>query len=123
MLADQRTRAVLHREWLIPAPAHHTDVAVALQDAIARREQEPGHASEVTVTADGDGDLVVGYTVDVDRDVLDHRSRVLAATVQRVRALAVEWSAAGGQSAATWRDASRLLHEALDGPSDGEPAR
>lgn len=123
MLADQRTRAVLHREWLVPLPVHHSDLAAALNAAAQRRGEEPGEAGEVTVTADGDGDLVVGYTVEVDRAELDRRAAFFEATIKRVRALAVEWSAIDGPSAVYWREASRILHQTLDGPVDEEPGR
>lgn len=123
MLADQRTRAVLYREWLVPLPAHHRDVDAALSAAALRREEESGNAADVTVTADEDGDLVVGYTVEVDRAELDRRAAYFEATIKRVRALAISWSAGGEEFAPVWREASRILHETLDGPGDEEPGR
>ena len=86
----------------------------------------------------GDDEIVIGYSVEqhpgpvadtvdkilkAERDEWQRKAGFAMATVKRVRALAIEWSAIGGESAAAWREASRMLHETLDGPSDEEPER
>lgn len=137
MHADQRTRTVVHHEWTLTTPAHHTEVAKALQVAGQKHDAEPGYPSDIVFTH-GDDEIVIGYSVEqhpdvvagavdkilkAERDEWQRKAGFAMATVKRVRALAIEWSAVGGESAAAWREASRMLHETLDGPSDEEPAR
>ncbi len=54
--------------------------------------------------------------VDPERDELERRLRVATDTVARVRQLAITWSASPGGT--LHREASRILHETLDGPGD-----
>lgn len=137
MHADERTRVVIHREWILDTPAHHTEVAKALQVAGQKHDAEPGYPSDIVFTH-GDDEIVIGYSVEqhpdvvagavdqilrAERDEYRRKAEFTMATVKRVRALAIEWSAVGGESAAAWREASRMLNETLDGPSDEEPGR
>lgn len=135
MQADEHTRTVVHREWILPTPAHHTEVLKALTVAAQKHDAEPGHPSDIAFTH-GDDEIVIGYSVerhpDVVAGVADQilrrerdgwrlKAEVAMATVKRVRQLAIEWSAATGIEASAWHGASMLLHETLDGPGD-EPA-
>lgn len=137
MHADQRTRTVVHHEWTLTTPAHHTEVAKALQVAGQKHDAEPGYPSDIVFTH-GDDEIVIGYSVEqhpgpitdtvdkilkAERDEWRRKAEFTMATVKRVRALAIEWSAVGGESAAAWREASRMLHETLDGPGDEGPGR
>ncbi|MEU0941083.1 hypothetical protein [Embleya sp. NPDC005971] len=63
MLAERRTRTVVHHEWTLPHPAHVTDVAQAVDVALATREREHPRATDITVTAE-DELLVIGYRVE-----------------------------------------------------------
>lgn len=137
MHADQRTRVVIHREWILDTPAHRTEVAKALQVADQKHDAETGNVGDIVFTH-GDDQIVIGYSVEqhpgsvgeavdqilrAERDEYRRLAEFTMATVKRVRALAIEWSAADGPSAANWREASRILHETLDGPSGEEPQR
>lgn len=132
MQADERTRTVTHHEWVLPSPAHHSEVAKALAVANQKRQAEPGYPTDIEFTH-GDDEIVIGYSVAVqpgpvgeavdqilraERDESRRKAEFTMATVQRVRGLAIEWSAATGSDAASWRQASMLLHAALDGPDD-----
>lgn len=137
MHADERTRVVIHREWILDTPAHHTEVAKALTVAGQKREAETGNVGDIVFTH-GDDQIVIGYQVEgsptglrreaearlqAERQEFRRAAESAEVTLKRVQDLAVEWSAVGGPSAANWREASRMLHETLDGPSDEEPAR
>jgi hypothetical protein len=63
MLADERTRTVVHHEWALPAPAHWGDVDAALRVAALKHGQELGRATDIEYRCE-DGTLVLGYTVD-----------------------------------------------------------
>lgn len=135
MQADERTRTVTHREWVLPTPAHHSEVAKALAVAHQERQAEPGYPTDIEFTH-GDDEIVIGYSVagtpqrplrectahcdDVerDRDEWERRAGFFEATIKRVRRLAVHWSAAAGTYADAWHQASADLHNALDGPDD-----
>ncbi|HZP49656.1 hypothetical protein [Actinocrinis sp.] len=135
MHADERTRVVIHREWVLDTPAHHTEVAKALMVAGQKHDAEPGRASDI-VFDHGDDCLIIGYEVEqehaselghaVDKivraDLAEWRRKAefLEATIKRVRQLAITWS---GDAESERRVASRELHETLDGPGDEEQAR
>lgn len=137
MQADERTRTIVHHEWTLNTPAHHTEVLKALTVAGQKHDAEPGYPTDIEFRH-GDDEIVIGYSVEqqpgpiadavdqilkAERDEYRRKAEVTMATLKRVRALAIEWSAVGGESAATWRHASMLLHAALDGPDDEEPER
>ncbi|MFI1580050.1 hypothetical protein [Embleya sp. NPDC020630] len=63
MLADRRTRTVVHHEWTLPHPAHISDVAMTLDVAETTRQREHPRATDITVTA-ADELLVIGYRVE-----------------------------------------------------------
>ena len=135
MIADERTRTVTHREWVLQVPVHHSEVAKALAVAARRRETEPGSTTDIEFTC-GDDEIVIGYSVagtpqrplrectahcdDVerDRDEWERRAGFFGATIERCRRLAVHWSAADGAYADTWHQSSADLHATLDGPGD-----
>jgi len=142
MQADERTRVVIHREWVLDTPAHHTEVAKALAVAGQKHDAEPGRASDI-VFDHGDDYLIIGYqvepppvksyattpaaewdrlakTVREERDEWQRKAEFAMATVKRVRQLAITWSA---DSESGLRAASRELHAILDGPGDEEQAR
>ncbi len=57
---------------------------------------------------------------------LQARAEFFEATVKRVRQLAISWSSLNSMDAhhpAAWHEASRALHEVLDGPGDEDPQR
>lgn len=137
MHADERTRVVIHREWILDTPAHHTEVAKALTVAGQKREAETGNVGDIVFTH-GDDQIVIGYQVEgsptglrreaearlqAERQEFRRAAESAEATLKRVQDLAVEWSAVSGPSAANWREASRILHATLDGPSDEESGR
>ena len=134
MQADERTRVVIHREWVLDTPAHHTEVAKALAVAGQKHDAEPGRPSDI-VFDHSDDYLIIGYEVEqhpevlkpaldavlrAERDEWRRKAEVTMATVKRVRQLAIAWSA---QNESGLRQASRELHETLDGPGDEEPPR
>ncbi|WP_161500768.1 hypothetical protein [Embleya scabrispora] len=63
MLADRRTRTVVHHEWTLQTPAHYTDVADAINAAVVARDNDPNADSSVLVTIDDDV-IVIGYRAD-----------------------------------------------------------
>lgn len=63
MHADERTRTVVHREWTLPTPAHHTEVAKVVAVAHQKHDAEPGHPTDVAFTH-GDDEIVIGYSVE-----------------------------------------------------------
>ena len=135
MHADERTRVVIHREWVLGAPAHHTEVAKALTIAGQKHDAEPGHPSDI-VFDHGDDYLIVGYQVEqerprvigqvaeasllADRDEWRRKAELFQATITRVRELAGTW--------ATWPDgtlreqAGRELLHVLDLPAPAADA-
>lgn len=137
MHADERTRTITHREWVLPTPAHHSEVAKALAVANRKREAEPGYPTDLVFTH-GDDEIVIGYSVAVqpgplgeavdqilraERDEYRRRAEFFEATIKRARRLAVHWCGADGAYAETWHQASTDLHTTLDGPDDepGDP--
>lgn len=137
MHADERTRTIVHHEWTLTTPAHHTEVAKALQVAGRKHDAEPGYPSDIVFTH-GDDEIVIGYSVEqhpdvvagavdqilrAERDEYRRKAEFTMATVKRVRALAISWSAGGEEYARVWQEASRILHKTLDGPDDEEPGR
>lgn len=136
MHADERTRVVIHREWVLDTPAHHTEVAKALMVAGQKHDAEPGHASDI-VFDHGDDYLIIGYEVEqehaselghaVDKivraDLAEWRRKaeLFQATIARVRELARTW--------ASWPDgtlreqAGRELLHVLDLPAAGTGAK
>jgi hypothetical protein len=134
MLAEQRTRTVAHKEWTVPSPAHHTDVQSAYAVALSRQEQETGPVSDIEFRTEDDL-LVLGYTtetsdesrgrvcedIELDRDQWRRKAEFSKATLRRVRQLAINWSAS--PDGTLRQEASRELHETLDGPGDepGQP--
>lgn len=69
MQADERTRVVIHREWVLDTPAHHTEVAKALTVAGQKRDAEAKYATDIVFTH-GDDLIVIGYQVEGDRSSL-----------------------------------------------------
>lgn len=63
MHADERTRTIVHHEWTLTTPAHHTEVAKALQVAGQKHDAEPGYPSDIVFTH-GDDEIVIGYSVE-----------------------------------------------------------
>lgn len=63
MLAEHRTRTVVHHEWTLQTPAHYTDVAAAVNAAVVARDNDPNADSSVLVTIDDDV-IVIGYRAD-----------------------------------------------------------
>lgn len=137
MHADERTRVVIHREWILDTPAHHTEVAKALTVAGQKREAETGNVGDIMFTH-GDDQIVIGYQVEgspaglrreaearlqAERQEFRRAAESAEATLKRVQDLATEWSTVGGPSAANWREASRILRETLGGPDAEEPER
>lgn len=134
MHADERTRTITRHEWVLPTPAHHTEVTKALAVAIGRREAEPGFPTDIEFTH-GDDEIVLGYSVAVqpgplgeavdqilraERDEYRRKAESTMDTVQRARRLAVHWSGADGAYADTWHQASADLNAALGG-TESEP--
>jgi hypothetical protein len=131
MQADERTRVVIHREWVLDTPAHHTEVAKALAVAGQKHDAETGRASDIVFTH-GDDLIVIGYEVEMqhrselghavdqilraERDEWRRKAEFTMATIKRARQLAITWC---GQDENALRQAGRELHETLDGP-DGE---
>lgn len=129
MIAEQRTRTVVHKEWTIPSPAHHTDVQSAYAVALSRQEQEPGRTSDIEFRTEDDL-LVLGYTteasdgahgrvcrdIELDRDEQQRRAEFATAAVQRVRQLAIQWSAA--PTGTLRQEVAAELHRTLDNPGD-----
>ena len=99
-----------------------------------KHDAEPGRPSDI-VFDHSDDYLIIGYEVEqhpevlkpaldavlrAERDEWRRKAEVTMATVKRVRQLAIAWSA---QNESGLRQASRELHETLDGPGDEEPPR
>lgn len=63
MLAERRTRTVIHHEWTLQTPAHYTDVAAAVTAAVVARDNDPHADSSVVVTTEDDV-IVIGYQAD-----------------------------------------------------------
>lgn len=124
MEADERTRTVVHREWILRSPAHHTEVAKALMVAERCRGEEPGRTTDIQVAAEDDL-VVVGYSVEVAELELKRRYDAVRCSLERVRTLAVAWS---NRDYGTWGEVGAALHAVLDGdepqlePGDLVPA-
>lgn len=59
------TRTVIHHEWVMNAPVHHTDIAKALSIAHDKHDtlNREGHASVTDVIVFGrDEELVISFT-------------------------------------------------------------
>lgn len=136
MQAEERTRVVIHREWVLETPAHHTEVSKALMVASQKHDAESGRACDI-VFSHGDGLIVIGYQVEgtptglrreaeerlrAERDEWRRKAEYFQATVSRVRQLAVAWSGEDDEfDQRIWHKAASALHETLDGPG-GEGA-
>lgn len=58
-----RRRTVVHHEWTLRKPAHHTDVEAALDAARRSHDAEQVRITDITVTAD-DELIIVAYTTE-----------------------------------------------------------
>lgn len=66
MVAEERTTTVVHREWTLKAPAHHSD----LQAALSRAEQERQRLiregevrpSDLEIYSEDDELIIVGFS-------------------------------------------------------------
>jgi L-arabinose isomerase len=58
-----RTRTVVHHEWTLAKPAHHTEVTSAIAAAERAHDAEQVRITDITVTAD-DELIIVAYTTE-----------------------------------------------------------